>query len=254
MSPARPSDPAKAGPPASLGRAFRRGLVDASPFLLVVGPFAALFGAVATEAGLDVAQTMGFSVLVIAGASQLTALQLMSENAPVAVILASALAVNLRMAMYSASLAPWIGSAPLWQRAVAAYLLVDQSYAVSLAAYESEPRWTIRQRMALFVGTIALVAPVWYGCTLAGALAGRAIPEELALDFAVPVTFIALIAPGLRTLAHVAAALVAVVLGLALAGLPYNLGLLLAALAAMVVGAELERRGLARPIRAEARQ
>ncbi len=238
-------------PPATLGAAFRKGMVDSAPFLLVVGPFAVLFGVVATEAGLDLAQTMGFSVLVIAGAAQLTALQLMTENAPVIVILASALAVNLRMAMYSASLAPWIGAAPLWQRALAAYLLVDQSYAVSLANFEAEPRWSLPQRMALFLGTVALIAPVWYACTLAGALLGRGVPDALALDFAVPITFISLIAPGLRTLAHVAAAVVAVILGLVLAGLPYNLGLPLAALAAMATGAEVERRGLARPIRAE---
>jgi len=237
-----------APPPASLGAAFRRGAVDSAPFLLVVGPFALVFGVVATEAGLDLAQAMGFSVLVIAGAAQLTALQLMTDNAPALVVLASALAVNLRMAMYSASLVPWIGAAPLWQRALAAYLLVDQSYAVSLSNYEAEPRWTVPQRMALFFGTIALIAPIWYACTAAGALLGRGVPDALALDFAVPVTFIALIAPGLRTLAHLAAAAVAIVLGLALAGLPYNLGLPAAALVAMAAGAEVERRGLARPI------
>ncbi len=252
MPPASPAD-APPPPPASLGAAFRRGLVDSAPFLLVVGPFAALFGVVATEAGLDLAQTMGFSVLVIAGASQLTALQLMSENAPVVVVLASALAVNLRMAMYSASLAPWIGAAPLWQRALAAYLLVDQSYAVSLQNYEAQPRWSLPQRMALFVGTVAVIAPFWYLCTLGGALLGRGIPSALALDFAVPITFIALIAPGLRTLAHLVTALVAVAMGLAFAGLPWNLGLLAAALLAMAAGAEVERRGFALPLRAERR-
>jgi len=235
--------------PCDARAAFRRGLRDSAPFLLVVGPFAALFGVVATEAGLDLAQVMGFSVLVIAGASQLTALQLMSEGAPVAIVLASALAVNLRMAMYSASLAPWIGPAPLWQRACAAYLLTDQTYAVSLAGFEAAPAMTLRARMAFYLGTMALIAPLWYAATLAGALAGRSIPEAWALDFAVPVTFLALIAPGLRTLAHLAAALAAVVLGLALAGLPYNAGLLVAAAAAMAVGAEVERRGFARPLR-----
>lgn len=235
-------------PPATATAAFLKGMRDSAPFLLVVGPFAAVFGVVATEAGLDLAQTMGFSVLVIAGASQLTALQLMADQAPVLVVLASALAVNLRMAMYSASLVPWIGAAPLWQRACAAYCLIDQSYAVSLANYEAAPQLSLRLRMALFLGTVVLIAPIWYACTLAGALLGRGIPPELALDFAVPVTFLAIVAPGLRTLAHVAAAGVAVALSLALAGLPYNAGLLIAAAAAMATGAEVERRGLARPI------
>ena len=68
-----------------------------------------------------------FSLVVIAGAAQFTALQLLQEEAPTVIVLISALAVNLRMAMYSASLTPYIGSAPLWQRAFAAYLTVDQS-------------------------------------------------------------------------------------------------------------------------------
>jgi len=95
---------------------YMLGLVRALPFVIVVIPFAMLFGVVATEAGLPLSQTMAFSVLVVAGASQFAALQFMSENAPVLVILASALAVNLRMAMYSASITPHLGAAPMWQR------------------------------------------------------------------------------------------------------------------------------------------
>ena len=99
---------------------FWRGLRDGLPFLIVVGPFAMLFGVLATEAGLAIHETMGFSVVVIAGAAQFTALQLMNENAPTLVIIASALAVNLRMAMYSASITPHLGQLPLWKRAIAA--------------------------------------------------------------------------------------------------------------------------------------
>ena len=234
--------------PATTRTAFLAGARDSAPFLLVVGPFAVLFGVVGTEAGLDFLQVLGMSVLVIAGAAQLTALQLMTEQAPALVVLASAFAVNLRMAMYSAALAPHIGAAPLWQRACAAYLLVDQSYALAQSRFETAGEMTLPQRMAYFFGTMVLNAPVWYGGTVAGALIGRGVPEALALDFAVPVTFLALIAPALRTLAHVAAAVMALVLGLALAGLPWNAGLMLAALAAMAAGAEVERRGLARPV------
>ena len=100
---------------------FLRGAKAGAPFLLVIGPFALLFGVVGTEAGLNLAQVMGFTVLVIAGASQFTAVQLMADNAPTLIVLATALAVNLRMAMYSASIAPWIGAAPLCARLLAAY-------------------------------------------------------------------------------------------------------------------------------------
>ena len=225
---------------------FLTGAREASPFILEVGPFGLLFGVVATEAGLNVLETMTFSILVIAGAAQLTALQLMTENAPTIIVIISALAVNLRMAMYSASLAPYIGPAPLWQRALAAYFLVDQSYGLAAVKYETEPAWTVRQRMAYFFGTIAPVCPFWYLSTLAGALIGSSVPEWLALDFAMPITFIALIAPALRTRAHVAAALVSITVALGLAFLPYNLGLLVAGIAGMVTGAEVERQTMKR--------
>ncbi|MBD3664426.1 AzlC family ABC transporter permease [Sulfitobacter aestuariivivens] len=220
--------------------AFLRGLADGLPFLLVVIPFATLFGILATEAGLSVLETLTFSVVVIAGAAQLTALQLLQENAPTAVVIASALAVNLRMAMYSASLTPYIGKAPLWQRALAAYLMVDQSYVVAVSKFEQSPTMTLPQRMGYFFGAVASVAPTWYGFTLVGALVGSQVPESWALDFALPITFLAMIAPMFRTMAHVIAALVAVVVSLLCADVPYSLGLIIAGSAGMMAGAQTE--------------
>lgn len=219
---------------------FLRGIGTGLPFVLVIAPFGALFGVVATEAGLNIAETMAFTALVIAGASQFTALQLMSENAPVLVILATSLAVNLRMAMYSASLVPWLGAAPVWKRAVIAYMTVDQTYACSVAEYEAKPEMSLPERIAFFAGVSLPIVPLWYAATLVGALVGADIPDSFALDFALPITFIAMLGPMLRTLAHLAAALVSVVLALALSGLPAGVGLLLAGLAAMITGAVVE--------------
>ena len=115
--------------------AYLCGIIGGLPFLLVLLPFGLLFGVLGTEAGLPLSQVMGFSFLVIAGSAQFTALQLMTENAPVLVVLASALAVNLRMAMYSASITPHLGASPLWQRALLSYMLVDQTYAMAMQTY-----------------------------------------------------------------------------------------------------------------------
>lgn len=220
--------------------ALWQGIAAGAPFVLVVGPFGLLFGVVGTEAGLDIAQVMGFSVLVIAGAAQFTALQLMQEQAPTLVVLATALAVNLRMAMYSAALVPHLGQARLWQRAVMAYFLVDQTYATVHPHLQDRPALPLRARLAFYAGTVIPVAPLWYAATLAGALLGEAIPPAFALDFAVPITFLALVAPALRSLPHMLAAAVSVTLALLLAGMPYNLGLICAAIAAMAVGATTE--------------
>ena len=223
-------------------RAFWSGARDAFPFTIVVVPFAILFGVVGTEAGLNFAQVMGFSVGVIAGASQFAALQLMSEDAPTLVVVASALAVNLRMAMYSAALAPHLGPASLRDRALVAYMNVDQTYALSVQRYETAPGMSTAAKVAFFLGTCLPIIPLWYAGTVAGVVAGTAIPASWGLDFVVPLTFLAIIAPALRTLAHLGAALTSVTAVLLLAWIPWNLGLLLAGILGMIVGAEIERR------------
>ncbi|OIP83861.1 MAG: branched-chain amino acid transporter AzlC [Rhodobacterales bacterium CG2_30_65_12] len=217
-----------------------RGMADGLPFVLVIGPFGLLFGVVATEAGLNLAETMGMTVLVIAGAAQFAALQQMVADTPIVMILATALAVNLRMAMYSASLTPWLGKAPLWKRAAVAYLMVDQVYMLAHLKYERDPGLSLADRLRYYFGTMIPIGPAWYAATFTGALVGQAIPPEFALDFAVPITFLAMIAPMMKTLAHLAAAATSVLAALAFAGLPYGTGLLVAAAAAMAVGSGVE--------------
>lgn len=216
------------------------GVLAGLPFVLVIVPFALLFGVVGTEAGLDIAQTMGFTTLVIAGAAQFTAVQLLVEEAPTLVILATALAVNLRMAMYSASLVPHLGARPFWQRAILAYLLVDQTYTASIVRYETGGPLTSAQRLAYFLGVALPIVPLWYIFTWIGAVIGTTIPDSFALDFALPITFIAMMGPLLRTPAHIAAALMSIALSLALAWMPPGTGLLIAGAAAMATGAAVE--------------
>lgn len=234
-------DPAAARALARTPRqAFRHGMLQSVPFLLVIVPFALLFGVVALEAGLDLAQIMGFSVLVLAGASQFTAVQLLSDNAPAIIVILSGLAVNLRMAMYSASLVPWLRGASGRQKAWLSYALIDQSYALSIQHFERHPRLSLSQRLAYFAGTAVVMCIPWIAVTWLGATLGRSIPDDIALDFAVPITFLAMIAPMLRTPAHLAACFVAIVAALALAGLPSGLGLLIAAPLGMATGALVE--------------
>lgn len=230
-------------------QAFWRGYRDCAPFILIVVPYSLMFGVVARDAGLDVLQAMSMSVLVIAGASQFTALTLLQDHAPVFVALFAALAVNLRMAMYSAALVPHVGHAPLGIRALMAYLMVDQAFAVAVRTYEDNPDMPQGVKVAYYFGCMALICPFWYGCTLIGALVGQAIPASFQLDFAVPVCFIALTAPLLRSLPHVVTALVAIIGAVVFAALPWSLGIIVAALVAMIAGAQTElflrRRGTA---------
>ncbi len=232
--------------PLSLTRDFWQGFRDGTPFILVIVPFGAVFGVVATEAGLDLAQVMGFSVLVIAGAAQFVAVQMMLDNAPVLIVIAASLAVNLRMAMYSAALVPHLGKISWWRRGLVSYFILDQTYAASVLQYEQNPAMTSAQKRSYYFGVAVVICPVWYLATWGGAVLGTAVPAGLPIDFAVPITFLALIVPALRTPAHIVAALVSILGVLVFAFLPFNLGLLIAAVLAMMAGAEVERRIRAR--------
>ncbi len=224
----------------SVNQTFLQGYRDMIPFVTIVIPFALLFGTVATEAGFNVAQVMSFSILVIAGSSQFIAVVTMADNAPTFIVLLTSLAVNLRMAMYSAALVPHFGHIPLWKRALMSYGLVDQSFAMSMNKFENEPDMSTPAKLAYYAGGFCFLAPLWFVSTYVGAVLGGQIPKELALDFALPICFIALSAPLIRTLPHAVAAFVSVFCALLFASIPYSLGLIGAGICAMIAGAQTE--------------
>lgn len=221
-------------------KAFLRGASHSLPFFVVIVPFAMLFGVLSAEAGLTGLETQAFSVAVFAGASQLAALQLMQDQAPVVVILATALAVNLRMMMYSVALTPHLGGAPIGSRAIIAYFLVDQTFALSLAEFEKRPEMGMAEKVAYFFGTMVPITLIWNISTVVGGQMGRAVPPDWGLDFAMPITFLGMTAAMLRTPAHGVAMVVAVGVTLALWAMPYGTGLLVGAALGMIAGAMAE--------------
>lgn len=229
--------------PASDGefrRGFRAGVLSGLPFMLVVAPFGMLFGVVATAAGMDLAKVMVLTSFVIAGASQFVLIEMVSDGAPVVVAILAALAVNLRLAMYSASLAPHFAGAKGWVRAIAGYFVVDQVFGLATRRFQDRPEESRARRIGYFFGAGTPILPSWIAATAVGALAGSAIPASLPIDFAPPLTFFALAAPMIRGVPNLCAAAVAVVMALLLAGLPWSLGLLGAAASGMVTGAGVE--------------
>jgi len=224
----------------TLKSVFWSGFRDGSPFILVAVPFALLFGVISIDAGLNLVETMTMSVLVVAGAAQFTAISLMLDQAPTFIVLLTALAVNLRMAMYSAALAPHLGKSPFWLRALMAYFMVDQAFAVAFKKFEERPVMSQPQKVAYYFGCLLPIVPLWYVFSFIGAVAGQAIPTELSLDFAIPICFIAMTAPMMRSLPHFAAAFVSVAATLALYWVPYSMGLIIAAILAMATGAQVE--------------
>lgn len=217
-------------------RGFSAGLLASLPVLLAVAPFGLIFGVLAAEAGLEITQTMAMSSVVIAGASQLAALQLLIEDAPALIAILTGAVVNLRMAMYSASIAVHWQDTPMRWRLLAATVLTDQSYALSIQRYRHLPDETLGDRLGFFFGIGALTCSVWIAATYLGAVLGNRIPAGWGLDFVVPITFIAIVAPILRGRANLLAAAVAATLAVLLSGLPYGMGLLVAAAAGIGAG------------------
>jgi predicted branched-subunit amino acid permease len=230
---------------------LRRGVVEGAPTLLAVAPFGFVFGALAIQAGLDLTQTMAMTTLVVAGASQLAAVQLIADNAPAWLALATATVVNLRMAMYSAVMARQWRGAPLRLRAAAAFLLHDGAFALAVkdAALRPEAGWPDRIGYFLGVGLVTVIG--WLAASAVGAVLGGAAPAWLGLEHAAPLMFLAVLAPLLRTGPHVASALAAAVGAAAFAGLPLGLGLLVGAALGVAAGAGAEtltlRRRAAKP-------
>ena len=98
--------------------AFVAGAKAIVPVLLALIPFGVAFGATAVDNGLSTIEALGMSVLVFAGAAQLAAIPLLSAGASVAVVVLTVLMVNLRLTLYSASLAPHFKRLPVgWKRA-----------------------------------------------------------------------------------------------------------------------------------------
>lgn len=216
------------------GTGFRAGVRDVAPMLLGVAPFGMITGVTAAGVGLSPVEALGMSAIVFAGASQLAGLALLGAGAGFWVIVATTFMINLRMAMYSASLAPWLRRLSAPTRLVIAYLMTDQAYAFSILRYGREPEDFPRRDYYLGVATPLWI--LWMSATAAGVLLGAQIPPAWQLDFAIPLTFLALLAPAVRDRPSFVAALVGGGLALALQGLPYNLGLIVGAVAGIVAG------------------
>jgi len=224
----------------SRSREFLSGVRDELPILLGVVPFGLIFGALAVHNGLSVLASQATSLIIFAGSAQFIAVQLIGAGASLVVILMVVFVVNIRHALYSASVAPYIAHLkPVWKY-ILAYFLTDEAYVVAITHYEKNGVGD--KRHWYFLGAGVTLWTSWQISTIVGILVGGSIGENWPVGFALPLTFIALVVPGLKDRPSVAAAVTAGVLGLLTSGLPYKTGLLLAAFCGIAVGLFLEKR------------
>jgi predicted branched-subunit amino acid permease len=219
---------------------FRDGVLVTLPVQIASFPFAVVSGVTAAGIGLDPLIGQAPSFFMYAGASQLVLLQLLSAGSPALIVVASACVVNLRYFLYSASLAPHYRTLGRGWKALLAHLTTDQGVALMVVRFN--PAWSDRAKILFSLGSGLSMWLSWQIGTFLGLLLGAGLPPEWSLDFAVPLTFLALAVPGLRDRSSVTAFFTAGLVGTACYALPLNLGLLSAAIAGVVAGMLVEAR------------
>ena len=218
---------------------FWDGFFRTAPLWVGTAPFGAAYALAARSAGLSMPETVGMSLLVFAGSAQFAATALFAGGAGSLAILLTTLVMNLRHILMSASLAPGLRHLPLLQRAGLAFVVVDESYAMSVSRVlsASGPAFLLGSGLSMYL--------FWQLGTVGGAVLSAAIvdPGRLGLDLVFPLSFFVLLIPYLGSRAAWGAAAVAA--GLALAGrlvLPGAWYLLIAALGGGLAGSLLEGR------------
>lgn len=222
---------------------FWAGVRAQLPILLGTSPFGLIYGVIAYEAGLPFEVALGMSLIVFAGSSQFIAAQLFTTHALGIVIVLTTFIVNLRHMLYSASLAPYLRHLSAGWKWLLAFLLTDEAYAVSIVHYRKDAPDQARHtnRHWYFLGAGLTLWVSWQISSAAGFIFGAQIPESWSLDFALPLTFIALLIPVTTDRPAVFAALVAGMVAVIAHDLTYNLGLILAVLAGIGAGMLAER-------------
>ncbi|MEM9466729.1 MAG: AzlC family ABC transporter permease [Actinomycetota bacterium] len=220
-------------------RAFFAGFRDVMPIAVPGIPFGFVLGVVIADSGLDQLAAWASSPIILAGAAQLAAIELLAESASAAVVLVTVAFINSRHLMYSAALRPKFAGFPGWFRAVGPYVLLDQSFALALGQPDDMDD---RTRMWHFLGSGAFLWSMWMVATGMGVLVGDVTEPEWQLGFAVPILFGGLMILSISNRAGAVAAAVGAIVSVLGADLPQGSGVLLAIVLGVTAGGFVDTR------------
>ncbi len=199
-------------PESSIKSQLIQGAISSSPMWLGILPFGLAYALGAKTAGLGPLEIQGMSLLVYAGASQLIASGLFASATNGFSIILVTLIVNLRHVLFGTSLLSALGHLKWYQKALMAFGLTDEAYAVSvrkLLNKEAGP--------AFLVGAMVSLYLCWQVSTFLGIILGGVIPDPstLGLQLVFPLSFSVMLMPYLKVWPGQAAALAAGVLAIA---------------------------------------
>jgi len=174
---------------------LRLGFLHFLPVGVVILGYALVFGILAVNSGLTVAEACLMSLTVFAGASQFIALPMIQKGASIWALTAMALVVNLRHLLYGLNIGRKYQGAKTWQLFGISLGIVDETYAFHTIG----PGRSIKS-IPYFAGTAICSYIVWNGGTLIGALAGRwtTTQDTGGLDFAMLAVFISMVGSSLK--------------------------------------------------------
>ncbi|HSS26499.1 MAG TPA: AzlC family ABC transporter permease [Usitatibacter sp.] len=218
---------------------FVAGAREIAPVLVGMAPFGLVAGVAATASGLTPLQGIALSMLAFSGIAQLIVCQLIAARSPFIVVVAAGSIVSLRFVMYSAAVSPHLAHLDRRWRALLAFLMTDQSFSMTTARFSAPGERGLRHWHTLGASVVLYIG--WQAMVAIGVAVGAQVPASWSLDFAVVLTFIALLVPAIRTRADLGAAIVGAAVALVAAGLPFRLSLVAASLAGIAAGMAIER-------------
>ena len=211
---------------------FFKGVIDVSPLMIPVVPFGLIFGILAIDIGFSPLATMGMSLIIFGGASQIVLLQLFSGGASSLVIISSVGAVNSRHLLYGAVVSEHISDLKLIWKIIISYFLIDQAFARSNEYLKESNE---KNKYFHLIGGGATCWIIWQSTTFLGIILGAAIPEKLGLSFAVPLTFIAILVNDFRKILNLIVIIVSgLVATLGFNYIPYKAYVIVAAIAGLL--------------------
>lgn len=219
------------------------------PWLAGVTPFGLVIGVAAAQADIPAGAGWLTAPTIYGGSAQLAAIQLLDSGATAVAVILTVMVINLRLVLYSASIGRYWRGTPLWWRLLAAYLLVDPSFAVGTERYAGRaarvapaPPEDRRRGHAYYLGGAVLLWVVWLAALAVGVTAGARVPPALHLELLAPLYLIGEMVPRLREVAQRRAILTSAVLALVCLALPLHLGIVVAIGGGLAAGGATLRR------------
>jgi predicted branched-subunit amino acid permease len=222
--------------------AMRAGFKAVSPGLIALAIWGVVTGIAMVKSGLTETQAIAMSLVVYAGSAQLTALPLLAAGAPIWLIFAAGIIVNLRFLIFGAALHPFFRDLSWRKRLLLGYMSVDVSFVVFMPRFADAPQKGTFEQHWFFIGTIIASWIVWQVTSIVGVALGAIVPISWSLEFGAVLALLAMMLPHIVSRPIFISVIAAGITAWLTQMWPLRLGLLAAVIVGIMLGMWAERR------------